>query len=168
MTDTLPSRFETVRVWIALLARVILGGALVVAGGLKIFDLNQSVVAVRAYQFPISESMVSLIGHAMPIIEILVGLVILTGLVTRWSALVGGLMMLAYIGVIISAWARGLAIDCGCFTPGGAILTGDQKTKYAWDIVRDCGFLVCSVWLVIWPQSRFSLDSWLKVTPDEI
>jgi putative ABC transport system permease protein len=40
------------------------------------------------------------------------------------------------------------------------------KADYAREIVRDTGFLVCAVWLVVCPVSRFSLDSWLR-TPVE-
>jgi len=154
--------------WVSLVARVILGAVFIVAGVLKLTDLAQSVIAVRAYQFPISPALESLIGHALPIVEVLLGLVILAGLATRWSGLLGGLMQIAYIGVIISAWARGLAIDCGCLTPGGVLnLDAGQKTAYALDILRDVGLLACAVWLVIFPASRFSLDAWLKVPTNE-
>ena len=159
-----PSRFEQVRPWIGLAARAILGGVLVVAGGMKIFDLKQSVIAVQAYEFPIPDWMESVIGHGLPVVEILLGLAILTGLATRWSALLGGLMMVVYIAGIASAWARGLSIDCGCLTPGGW-LDATQKTKYAEDIARDIGLIACAVWLMIWPGTRFSLDGWLH--PEE-
>ena len=147
--------------WISVGARLILGGSLLVAGILSIIDLDQSVVAVRAYDFPIPEWVEAVIGYTLPVAEILLGLIIITGLFTRWSALLGGLLMMAYIGGISSAWARGLAIDCGCFTPGG-MLDADQKTKYAQDILRDVGFLACAVWLVVFPTSRLSLNTWLK------
>ena len=150
----------TVFPWISLAARVILGGVVLYAGLIKIVDLQQSVVAVKAYQFPISDGLETFLGNALPLVEILLGLAILTGLATRWTGLLGGLMMVVYIGAIASAWARGLAIDCGCLTPGG-FLDADQKTRYGWDIARDIGLIVCAVWLIIFPVSRLSLDSWI-------
>jgi uncharacterized membrane protein YphA (DoxX/SURF4 family) len=129
-------------------------------------DLAQSVIAVKGYQFPIPPVLETTLGYALPIVEILVGLVIVAGLFRRWGAAIGGVFMLAYIGVIISAWARGLTIDCGCFTPGGMLAPG-QATAYAQDILRDSGFLVCAVWLVIRPESPWSLDGWLRAPVDK-
>jgi len=146
--------------WISLAARAILGVALIWAGSLKIGDLAQSVVAVKAYEFPIPDGLETFLGNALPIVEILLGLVILAGLASRWTALLGAVMMVVYIAAIISAWARGLSIDCGCFTPGG-FLDANQKTQYGLDIARDCGLIVCATWLIIFPVSRFSLDSWI-------
>ena len=157
-----PSPFQVVvQPWVSLAARLILGGALLAAGLLKITDLTQSVVAVQAYQLPIPAYMESIIGYGQPIVEILVGAIIIAGLATRWSGLLGGLAMLVFIGGIISVWARGLSIDCGCFTPGG-LLDDAEATKYAWDIVRDSGFLACAVWLVVFPASRFALGGWIN------
>ena len=48
-------------------------------------------------------------------------LLLVLGLLTRPAAVVGGLLMLAFLVGIISAWARGLTIDCGCFGGGGTI-----------------------------------------------
>jgi uncharacterized membrane protein YphA (DoxX/SURF4 family) len=150
----------------SLAARLILGGALLGAGMLKITDVEQSVIAVRAYDFPLSDALVSLIGHVQPAAEVLLGLVILAGFLTRWSGLVGGVVMCAFIAAIASVWVRGIAIDCGCFTPGG-LLTDDQETAYLRDILRDVGFLACAVWLVIFPRSRFSVDAWVGASTVE-
>ena len=151
---------------ISLVARLIIGGALLVAGLMSIVNLKQSVIAVQAYQFPIPETLTKLIGYGLPVVEIIVGLALIVGLLTRWSAIIGGLLMVAYIAGIASAWARGLNIDCGCFTPGGMLDPG-QDTKYLWDIIRDCGFLVCAVWLVIFPRSVLSVDSWIQSPVDK-
>ena len=148
------------------MARLILGGVLLVAGILTIMDLDQSIVAVKAYDFPISDSLEIFLGYALPIVEIVMGLIIVSGMLTRWSAMLGGLMMIAYIAAISSAWVRGLNIDCGCLTPGGVLDPG-QGTKYLQDILRDIGFLICAVWLVIFPTSPVSLDSWIASPVDK-
>ena len=145
---------------ISLAARVILGGVVLYAGLIKIVDLPQSVVAVKAYQFPISDGLETFLGNALPVVEILLGLMIVAGLASRWTGLLGGVMMVVYIGAIASAWARGLSIDCGCLTPGG-FLDADQKTRYGLDIARDAGLIVCAVWLILFPASRFSADAWI-------
>jgi len=153
--------------WISLVARVVIGGAIMYAGLLKIGNLQQSVVAVRAYKLPLPDGLIQVIGYLMPIAEIVLGVAIITGLFTRWVVLLGAIMMLVYIVLIASAWARGLSIDCGCFTPGGLLLP-DQKTKYLEDILRDIGLLVCGLFVFLFPSSPISVDKWIaKGDPEE-
>jgi len=78
------------------------------------------------------------------------------GLFARASAVVGGLLMVAFIVGIISAWMRGLNIDCGCFGGGGTIEAA--QTQYLTDILRDAGLLACAAWLVVRPRTPYSLD----------
>ena len=146
--------------WVTVVARVIIGGALAWAGLAKIGDLSQSVVAVRAYELPIPDGLVTAIGYCMPIFEIVIGLALIVGLFTRWVGLIGALTMIVYIAGISSAWARGLNIDCGCFTPGGVLNPG-QDTKYLQDILRDVGFLICGAWTVWRPSAPLSVDRWI-------
>jgi uncharacterized membrane protein YphA (DoxX/SURF4 family) len=146
------------RLWLATAARLVLAGVLIVAGWLKLPDPAESVRAVRAYQL-LPESVVPSVGHGLPLLEILVGVLLLIGFATRFAAAVAGLLMLAFIIGISSAWARGLEINCGCFGNGG--VPDNPQRQYALDIARDTGLLLCSVWLVIWPRTRFALDNLL-------
>jgi len=163
---------EAVFKWITLAARVILGAAIMVAGLLKIGNLAhwllqgkpsqaESVAAVAAYQLGLPNWMTTTIGVAVPVVEILLGLAIVIGLWTRWTAALGGLMMLVYIIVISSAWARGLKIDCGCFGPGGDLTLPGEKPMYWLDILRDLGLLTCAAWIVLFPKSPLSIDGWI-------
>jgi uncharacterized membrane protein YphA (DoxX/SURF4 family) len=165
-TPSTQSKFAVVQPWIGLVARLILGGALLIAGALKLPRLDLALVAFRAYEFHLPSGLEYLIGYGQPIVETILGLLIIVGFFTRWTALVGGVVMLAFIGAIISVWARGMSIDCGCFTPGG-YLDANEKTAYALDIARDTGFLICAVWLVIFPKTRLSLDAWIHSPIDK-
>jgi hypothetical protein len=82
----------------------------------------------------------------------------------RWMAAVSALFLLLYIGAIASAAARGLRIDCGCFSQGGQ-LDANTSTRYALDILRDAGLFLLSALLVWRPRTFFSLDGWLRM-PD--
>ncbi|HLS40195.1 MAG TPA: MauE/DoxX family redox-associated membrane protein [Ornithinicoccus sp.] len=129
-----------------LVARVALGGMLLVAGLLKVGDLTGSVQSVIAYElFPYEVS--RLIGTALPVVEIALGVLLLLGLLTRPVALVGGLLMLAFIAGVASAWARGLSIDCGCFGDGGPVAPED--TRYLEEIVRDVLLVLAAARLVV-------------------
>ena len=140
---------------IGLLARLILGVVLLVAGGLKVTSPAASARAVRAFQI-LPFDFAGYVGYALPVVEMLVGLLLVAGLFTRVSALGGGLLMLAYMIGISAAWMRGLNIDCGCFGGGGTI--GASETQYGADLLRDAGLAACAVWLVVRPRTAYSLD----------
>jgi uncharacterized membrane protein YphA (DoxX/SURF4 family) len=110
---------------------------------------------VRAYKL-LPYDVAGYVGLALPVIEILVGLLLVVGLLTRWSALVGGLMMLAFIVGISWAWAHGYSIDCGCFGGGGTIAA--SQTQYPTEILRDAALVACAAWLVVRPRTAYSLD----------
>jgi uncharacterized membrane protein YphA (DoxX/SURF4 family) len=140
---------------IGLLARLILGVVLIWAGAIKVTAPAKSALAVRAFQI-LNYDVAGYVGYALPVVEILVGILLVAGLLTRVSALAGGLLMLAFIIGISSAWARGLSIDCGCFGGGGTIAA--SQTQYLKDILRDVGLVACAAWLVVRPRTAYSLD----------
>jgi uncharacterized membrane protein YphA (DoxX/SURF4 family) len=100
------------------------------------------------------------VGTVLPVVEIAVGLLLVAGLLTRAAAAAGGLLMLVFVGGIVSAWARGLSIDCGCFGTGGPVTPGE--TAYLPDLLRDLGLLALAAWLVVRPRTPLALDSLLK------
>lgn len=150
--------------WLGLLARLVTGGVWIVAGAIKLPDPAASVRAVRAYDL-LPESIVPLVGYALPATEVVIGLLLILGLLTRAAALVSAVLFVLFIIGIASAWARGLQIDCGCFGGGG--YAADATEKYPWEIARDVGLLALSAWLVVFPRTRFALDTLLfRPTPN--
>ncbi len=144
-------------VFVGLLARLVVGGVWVVAGALKLPEPDESVRAVRAYDL-LPEAVVPVVGHALPVVEVLVGACLLVGLLTRGSAVVSSILLVAFIVGISSAWARGLQIECGCFG-GGAGPAQNAAAKYPWEIARDLGLLALSAWLVWRPRTPWALDN---------
>jgi uncharacterized membrane protein YphA (DoxX/SURF4 family) len=142
--------------WVTTLARLILGGVLIAAGGLKIGNPSESVVAVRAYEL-LPDSVATTVGYGLPIVEIVVGVLLVIGLMTRVAAVVAALLMFAFVFGIAWAWAHGLRIDCGCFGGGGQLGAGQEPT-YLIDILRDFGFVLLGAWIVRFPPGRFALD----------
>ena len=150
-----PWRTERLPDHLGLLARLILGIVLIVAGGLKVTSPLVSARAVRAFQI-LPYDFAGYVGYALPVVEILIGLLLVAGLFTRLSAAVGGLLMVAFIIGISSAWIRGLSIDCGCFGGGGTVAA--RQTQYLADLLRDAGLVACAAWLVVRPRTAYSLD----------
>ncbi len=146
-----------------LAARLLLGGVLLVAGALKLPALGESVNAVMAYRL-LPYDLVPVVGTALPFVEVALGLLLLTGTYTRVAGILGGLVMVAFIIAIASAWARGLSLDCGCFGGGGEISPEAARAAYPWEIARDVGLLACGVWLALFPRTRFAVDN-LRLPP---
>jgi uncharacterized membrane protein YphA (DoxX/SURF4 family) len=144
-----------VQPWLTLLFRLVLGGVLLVAGGLKVGNPQKSAMSVRAYELlPID--IANFFGYVLPWFEIGVGALLILGVAVKISALLGGATMLIFILAISQAWARGLSIDCGCFGGGGAI--DPSQTKYLEEILRDIGLMLMAIYLYRFPSGRFALD----------
>ena len=149
--------------WIGTAARLLTGGVWVVAGALKLPELDASVRAVRAYEI-LPEAMVPVVGTMLPILEVVIGLALILGVVTRFSAVVSTLLFLAFVIGIASVWARGIEIDCGCFGGGGA--KEGAMDEYPVKIAQDLGLMFASAWLVWRPRTRLALDNVLLGSPE--
>lgn len=144
--------------WVGLLARLVVGGVWLWAGLLKISDPEASITAVRGYQL-LPASAAEVVGRALPTVEVALGAVLLLGLLHRFSGALSALLQLAFIAGIASVWARGIAINCGCFGDGGP--NPDAFGQYPWEIARDTGLLAASLLLVFLRRTAWSLDSLL-------
>ncbi|WP_432558291.1 MauE/DoxX family redox-associated membrane protein [Granulicoccus sp. GXG6511] len=153
--------------WFGLVARVVLAVVWLIASLLKLPYLEESVLAVRGYQI-LPYDLAVVVGYLLPIIELILGLLLIVGLFTRPAAVVSALIMIAFVIGIAQAWARGLAIDCGCFGGGGEIALEEAQAKYPWDIARDVGLFLLAAWLVWRPRTPFSLDEKLFGVPDAV
>lgn len=143
---------------VGLAARLVLGLTLLVAGGLKIGNPRGAARAVQGYDVMPFE-MARYVGYALPWLEIVLGVLLVLGLFTRITALLGSLLMVAFVVGIAQAWARGLTIDCGCFGGGGQVAA--NQTRYGREIARDLGLVLCGVWLLVRPRTVLSLDRYL-------
>ncbi len=76
----------------------------------------------------------------IPRVEIVVALLLLTPLrLARWLGLLSYFALLVvFTGGLVSLWARGMHVGCGCF--GG---TGDSHP--AWSVLRNVGLLALVV-----------------------
>src|SRR5256885_3040163 len=124
----------TARTWTATAFRVALAAVWLYAGASKVSDADASGRAVRAYQL-LPDGMARAVGFGLPFVEITIGLLLLAGIGVRVLAGVSIVLLGVFVGAIISAWARGLTIDCGCFGGGGTVAAG--RTRYGQGVGRD-------------------------------
>mgnify|MGYP000441938172 FL=1 len=150
--------------FITLLCRLLLGGVLLVAGGLKAFKPSESAGAVAAYKI-LPTDIAHLIGYALPWLEVALGILLIIGLTTRLAAIAGTAVMIIFIAAIISVWARGILIDCGCFGGGGEIdpsKAAEARQAYLIEILRDLGLALSGIYLYFFPYGRLSIEKPLQ------
>lgn len=140
---------------VGLVARLGLAAVWLVSGYAKASAPAETLVAVKAYRL-LSPGVAGTVAAVLPYLEIALGLLLLIGLATRLAAILSAVVLLVFIAGVISAAARGLSIDCGCFGGGGDVAAG--QTNYAGEILRDVGFLVLASWLVVRPGTPWSVD----------
>jgi uncharacterized membrane protein YphA (DoxX/SURF4 family) len=146
--------------YLSLLARLLLGGVLLVAGGLKVTKPTDSANAVAAYKL-LPTNLAHLLGYALPWLEVAIAVLLIIGIMVRPAAIAGGLIMVVFIGAIASAWARGLIIDCGCFGGGGELdpsLASQVHRTYFIEIMRDLGLALCGLYLYFFPYGKLSFE----------
>lgn len=144
---------------IGTVVRLGLAAVWLVSGGLKVANLTRTTAAVQAYRV-LPADLVGVVAAVLPFLELAFGVLVLVGIGHRVMGVLSALLLLVYITGIAQSWARGLHIDCGCFSAGGEVAA--NQTQYPQDILRDLGFLVLAAWLIVRPRSLFSADGWLR------
>jgi len=152
-------RGDAVRDVLGLVARLGLATVWFISGIAKAVDPRTTLVAVRAYQlFP--DSVAEMLAAVLPYLEIALGLLLAIGLATRLAAVLSAVLLVAFIAGVISAAARGLSIDCGCFGGGGDVRS--DQTAYTAEILRDLGFLLLAGYLIVRPSTPLAIDRWVQ------
>jgi uncharacterized membrane protein YphA (DoxX/SURF4 family) len=141
--------------WISLAARLLLGAMWLYYCLPKLTQPTQNISQVRNYQI-LPGGLVTTFAYAQPYLELALGLLLIVGLGTRLVALFSGILLLVYIGGIISLGARGISINCGCGGGGGLVEPG--HTRYTLDVLRDVVYLLPAAWLLWKPRSKYSAD----------
>ncbi len=125
---------------ILLLIRIFLAAIFAVAGVGKLLDLEGSEKAVKAFGTP--EEFAKFFSIALPFAEIVFALCLLFTS-TSWVGAIGAtLLLLTFIGGMISQIAQGNAPDCHCF---GAIHSEPVSKK---SLIRNIIFAILSLFLV--------------------
>jgi uncharacterized membrane protein YphA (DoxX/SURF4 family) len=143
--------------WVSTLARFGLAVVWIWAARAKILDPDGAVRSVRAYRL-LPEALVHTVGYGLPFLELAIAVLLVAGVATRLAAATSSVLLLVFMAGIASAWARGLRIDCGCFSAGGPN-AAVGASQYLGELLRDTGLLLVSLWLVWRPWSHLALGS---------
>ncbi|MGA3242871.1 MAG: MauE/DoxX family redox-associated membrane protein [Bryobacteraceae bacterium] len=119
--------------------RVALGAIFVYAAWVKLRDPWQLfAMSIDSYRI-LPLAAVELAARVIPWAELALGLLLIFGLWLRISGSIVSLVLLTFFVLMLRAYAKGMAIDCGCFGPGEII---------SWKTLLRDGTLVAAALLV--------------------
>lgn len=124
-------------------ARVILGIIFLAASLGKISDPAGFAEIIKNYQI-IPEFLINETAVVLPFLELILAIMLISGIFLKGSSLISFLILFAFTAALIFNLARGLDVNCGCFTTSADTLI---KPNYAYYIIRDLIFIFISGFL---------------------
>jgi uncharacterized membrane protein YphA (DoxX/SURF4 family) len=123
--------------------RVLLGGIFVYASVDKI--LHPAAFAKIVYNYQILPGqLINITAIVLPWLELLLGVCLICAIWLPGSLFLGNLLLITFFSALLFNVARGLDINCGCFSTSAQDPAG---TSVAWYIVRDGMFLLLGGYL---------------------
>ena len=124
-----------------LLLRGFLGGVFIYASIGKILHPELFAETISNYQI-LPDQFVNLVAIILPWLELTAGTCLVIGIWLPGALFIINLLLMVFFGALLSAFVRGLNIECGCFnTSMETLVTGSM----AWYLLRDAVLLVISM-----------------------
>ena len=123
--------------------RVLVGGVFVYAGSVKLGDPASFAAQVEGFRL-VRGVGAGWIAAYLPWLEVVAGLCLLGGPLARGATVVLSGLLVAFLVALLSAWARGIDVACGCFG-GGADAAGGLPLA----VLRNVG-LLAALWVPAW------------------
>lgn len=133
-----------------LVLRIFLGGLFLYSSIHKIQNPDAFAGAIRGYKLlPIGLTNIFALFVAWS--EALAGVMLILGIMTRQAAGAVALLLVMFIVAIGTTIARGIAVDCGCFSNEGGHATGVGL------LIRNCFLVAAAAMTVRFDQGMWSL-----------
>ena len=133
---------------VVLICRLILGAVFIYASLDKIMNPDDFAKAIGNYHV-LPLGLENLLALVLPWIEMLTGLCLIIGVMVDGATILIILMNIVFIFAISQALARGISIECGCFSVSSE--AGDNIGLQT--ILRDIGYLLLA-YVVYYRQER--------------
>jgi len=125
-------------------ARLILGAIFIYAAIDKILHPEAFAKAVYNYQI-LPHAFINATAIVLPWLELILGVFLTVGLFREGSVGLATLLLLVFLGAMAFNLARGLNIECGCFSSG----SGSSGVHMGWYFLRDALFLIPALYLFV-------------------
>ncbi|MFC2171949.1 MauE/DoxX family redox-associated membrane protein [Acidobacteriota bacterium] len=136
------------------ICRILLGGLFVYASITKILYPGGFSESIGNYQM-MPHALTNMVAIVLPWVELVAGLMLLNGLKTQSSNFVIFLLIGIFTIGIIQALARGLDINCGCFSEEG------RRVGVLSLVEEFVMFAMCLI-IFFFDKKFFSLDAFFK------
>jgi uncharacterized membrane protein YphA (DoxX/SURF4 family) len=128
--------------WAQLAARLIMAGIFIYASIDKIAHPAAFAKDVYNYQI-LPDALINLTALVLPWLELFLGLCLLAGIWLPSAVLAVNVLLIVFLAALIFNLARGLDVNCGCFSTG----SDGPAMSSGWYLLRDVGFLAVGVFL---------------------
>ncbi len=132
------------------LMRIILGVVFLYASIGKVYEPNLFLKEISNYKvFP--EILAQIIAITIPWYELILALFLIFGIRLRTSSLLVFILLFSFTVLVISAWVRGLNINCGCFSHYIEYV-GLRK------VVENVILMIFSLYIFLFPKSFLNIE----------
>ncbi len=128
--------------WLPRIVRVGLGLVFVYSSWSKLADPPAFAQVIWNYRI-LPGSLVNPAALVLPWLELVAGLALVSGFLRKGAALLTGAMLIAFGSAIGIDLARGIAVDCGCFSVSAGVKPAAELfAGMKLDLLRDSGLLL--------------------------
>jgi len=139
---------------INLLIRLFIGGVFIFTGISKIVDPVLFAKEISNYRM-LPDFSINLLAIILPWIELIVGILFVFGIRVKANLLLLAGMLLMFNFAVGVAWARGLNINCGCFSSVA------QETVGLGKLSENFAMFAALAFMFFFPNNRFSFETFL-------
>ncbi len=139
---------------VRLILRLALGALFLFSGINKLRDPGMFAFSVNAFKLGLPEPATVLLAFAFPWIEVVAGACLVLGCWTRSAAFVVAVLMIGFIGGIISLQVRQMDVECPCFGKFEVMCTGPMGTCH---IIRNAILAAVAATVMVIGSGAFAL-----------
>jgi uncharacterized membrane protein YphA (DoxX/SURF4 family) len=129
--------------WALVVVRIVMAGIFIYASIDKIAHPAAFAKDVYNYQI-LPDALINLTALVLPWMELLLGLCLLAGVWMPGAVLTVNGLLVVFLAALVFNLARGLDVNCGCFSTGSD--APSMSTTYY--LLRDIGFLALGAFLL--------------------
>jgi uncharacterized membrane protein YphA (DoxX/SURF4 family) len=148
---------------VQIVARLTLAGIFIYASLDKIAHPAAFAKDVYNYQI-LPDALINLTALVLPWLELFLGLCLLAGIWLPGAVLTVNGLLIVFLGALVFNMARGLDINCGCFSTG----SDAPAMSAGWYLLRDIWFFAVGVFLFYavflhrWRERTESISAWKR------
>jgi uncharacterized membrane protein YphA (DoxX/SURF4 family) len=149
------------KAYLLLIVRLVVSAAFLLAAMPKIQDPVAFTTSVEGFRV-VEGDLAAWVSIILPWLELVIGFGLLIPQIRRGSGILIALLLVIFISLHASAWARGLDISCGCY----GVNQTDEPSNYLWLICRNVALLIGCVAVLI-RDWRSDIRSRVGLPPDQ-